>query len=64
MKHVNTSLAETYVFLFLILQESERDVLDTKGNEDKNEDEKTYEDGEEEEEDARTIQDFLGMNKL
>lgn len=63
MKHVNTSLAETYVFLFLILQESERDVLDTKGNEDKNEDEKTYEDGEEEEEDARTIQDFLGMNK-
>ena len=64
MKHVNTSLAETYVFLFLILQRSEQDVLDTKGNEDKNEDEKTYEDGEEEEEDARTIQDFLGMNKL
>ena len=63
---MNYSLTETNVFLFLILQGNEQDVLGTKEHEDKSEDEKTYEeeeDQEEGEEDARTIQDFLGKNK-
>ena len=64
---MNYSLTETNVFLFLILQGNEQDVLGTKEHEDKSEDEKTYEEKEEEqeegEEDARTIQDFLGKNK-
>ena len=62
---MNSSLTETNVFLFLILQGNEQDVLGRKEHEDKSEDEKTYEEEEQEEgeEDARTIQDFLGKNK-